>query len=159
MTLIIETGVGVRDAQSYTSVSYADSYLIARGRETENSWSTSTSAIKEAALIAATDYVDKRFFNKFKGFPATSLIEVVSVGSLVFSGSPVVGETLLLGDYTYTFVNSLNSPGDVIISSSASNLVAAINGDSGSGSLYGSDTPQSRHASAVAVGGVVTLVA
>lgn len=55
MTLIVETGAGLPDADSYASVADADAYHAARGNA---AW-TGTDAAKESALRRATDYLDR----------------------------------------------------------------------------------------------------
>lgn len=58
---LVEDGTGITDATSYTSEAYADDYLGA-------TWAA-TSAAKEAALMTASEYVDARWGNTFKGLP------------------------------------------------------------------------------------------
>lgn len=164
MSLIIETGVGVRGANAYVNAAYVTTYLTARNRQTENSWNSSTDAVKEAAIVAATDYIDKRFGPRFKGSPAVSLDETYATTTLTFTGLPADSETLTLGDETWTFVSALSGATyEVLIGASATttaaNFEAAINGASGAGVTYGLATPQSRHASALAALGVLTLTA
>lgn len=57
MTLTLETGEGVTDANAYADRTYADTYFSTRGVTT---W-TGTNAAKDAALIKATDYMDNRW--------------------------------------------------------------------------------------------------
>jgi hypothetical protein len=64
MTLIVEDGTGVPDAESYTSVDYADKYFSDRGVA---SWASLTTADKERGLRLATDYVELRFSTRFRG--------------------------------------------------------------------------------------------
>ena len=71
------TGGGVYlDANSYASVATADDYLMPRGR---SSWiaDATTEAMKEAALINATDYMDRRWGDKLKStkLNSTQLLE------------------------------------------------------------------------------------
>lgn len=165
MSLVIETGVGVRSANAYVTVAFVTSYLADRNRSTEGAWNTINTTQKEAAIIAATDYIEKRFSGRFLGQTAYSFQSVASVGSVAFSGLPANGEALLLGDQTYTFKNSLSgSPYEVLIgvsaAATAANLVAAINADPvGGGIYYGTGTSSSRHASAALVGSTVNLTA
>ncbi|QYW02042.1 head-tail adaptor Ad1 [Stenotrophomonas phage Siara] len=63
MSLIVEDGTGLVEADSYVSVEYADDYFAARGIV---NWGALTTADKEFALINATDYIDQRF-SCFKG--------------------------------------------------------------------------------------------
>lgn len=164
MTLVVETGVGIREANSYIDVQYVTDYLTIRNRQTENSWSSSDDEVKVAAVVSATDYVDKRFGHRFKGLPKFTFEEVNAKAELSFSGLLEPTEELTLGDDIYTFVSSLSGdPYEVIISTSvedtASNLEAAINGGVGAGVTYGLGTPQSRHATAKASGVVLSLTA
>lgn len=57
MTLILEDGTGVADAQSYIDVAFADAYFAARGVA---AW-TGADAVKEQAIIRAMDYVETRW--------------------------------------------------------------------------------------------------
>jgi len=100
MALIIETGVGVRNANAYVNSAYVTAYLTARNRQTENSWGSSTDAVKEAAIVAATDYVDKRFGSKFKGVPKVSFDETYAEAELAFSSLPDPADELTIGDET-----------------------------------------------------------
>lgn len=164
MSLIIETGIGIRDANAYIDVAYATNYLTTRNRGTENGWDAATTAAKEAAIVAATDYVDTRFGEKFRGVPAYTFSDVKAKAELSFGGLPDPADELTLGDDTYIFVTSLSGEAyEVLIgvsgTATASNLRAAVNGAAGAGATYGLGTPQSRHASAKAAGAVLTLTA
>lgn len=164
MSLIIETGAGVRNANSYVDTAYVSSYLADRNRSTENSWDSATSAVQEAAIIAATDYLEKRYGGKFLGLPKVTFLTEYAEALLSFSGLPVSAEELVIGDETYKFVSTLSGdPFEILIGTSATATAAAVeaalNSSDGAGTLYGSETPQSRHVSAVAAAGVVTLTA
>lgn len=54
MTIVVEDGTGLANANSYASVAEADTYLTLRGI---TSWSSLQQAEKEAALVRATDYM------------------------------------------------------------------------------------------------------
>lgn len=69
MTLTVEDGTGLEDAESYLSVSDADAYHAARANEAWNDYDTAT---KEAALRKATQYIDGRWGRRFPGAPLTS---------------------------------------------------------------------------------------
>jgi len=164
MALIIETGVGVRNANAYVNAAYVTAYLTARNRQTENGWSTSNSTIQDAAVVAATDYVDKRFGPRFKGVPKVTFDETYAEAEMEFGGLPDPADELTLGDDIYTFVSSLSGDAyEVLIGASgaatASNLEAAIEAGPGAGVTYGLGTPQSRHSAAKAAGAVLTLTA
>ncbi len=164
MALIIETGVGIREANAYTNAAYVTAYLTARNRQTENNWNSANDDLKDAAIIAATDYIDTRFGSRFRGVPAIIFTEVKASAELLFSGLPDPADELTLGDDVYKFVSSLSDDAyEVLIGASAadtaSNLEAAINGAAGAGVTYGLGTPQSRHSAAKAAGAVLTLTA
>ncbi len=164
MPLVIETGVGILKANAYVNIAYVTNYLTDRNRQNENNWTAAVTAVKEAAIIAATDYIDKRFGPRFKGLPAIFFDETYAVASLNFTGIPGLNETLLLGDNTYKFVSSLTGAAYEVLRGatgalSAANLLAAINGAAGAGVTYGLGTPQSRHSSATLAGAVLTLTA
>jgi len=63
MSLVTEDGTGLSAAQSYLSVADANSYFTARG---VSAW-TGTDAVKESALIEATEYIDIRWGEYLKG--------------------------------------------------------------------------------------------
>jgi hypothetical protein len=59
--MIVETGTGLNNADSYVSLAEANAYATARA------WAgwTGTDAAKEAALVTATSYIDTNY--RFKG--------------------------------------------------------------------------------------------
>ena len=63
MTLLLEDGTGVTDANSYVNRTYADAYFAERGIAT---W-TGTTTAKDEALIKASDYIDQRWGRRFAG--------------------------------------------------------------------------------------------
>jgi hypothetical protein len=64
MAFTVETGSGNPDANAYASVADVDAYHQDR---LHAGW-TGAQTKKEAAIIAATDYIDKRFGHRFKGY-------------------------------------------------------------------------------------------
>lgn len=64
MAFTPENGTGLTNSNSYTDVAYADGYFTDR---TVTAWLSLTQPAKQAALIAATDYIDKRWGSYFKG--------------------------------------------------------------------------------------------
>lgn len=62
MSLVVESGVGLENADSYISVEYADAYFNKRNSKTE--WDLVTE--KEKAIIDAMDYIDTAF--NYKGY-------------------------------------------------------------------------------------------
>lgn len=63
MAFTVEDGTGVADANSFGAVADADAYFTERGVA---AW-TGVQAVKEGALIRATDYIETRFGARFKG--------------------------------------------------------------------------------------------
>jgi len=165
MTLTVETGAGVRQANSLVTVAFVTAYLTERQRET--AWAALSTALQEAAAIAATDYFEKTFGGRVKGAREFTFEAVQAEGLIEFTDLPLDTETLTLGDQTYTFATALSSPAvanEVLIGANvtemATNMAAAINATSGSeGTLYSTGTDQSRHATAEASAGVVSLEA
>ena len=61
---IPEDGTGLPDANSYGTVEDADSYFTLRAL---NGWSALALEAKQAALVQATDYIEMRFAELFRG--------------------------------------------------------------------------------------------
>jgi len=58
MAIVVETGTGSATSNSYVSVVTADAYWLARnGTE----WAAATTTVKEAALLAAAQYLDYKY--------------------------------------------------------------------------------------------------
>ena len=128
MTLVVEDGSGVVGANGYDTVASVTSYLTDRGRETENLWSSSSD--QEGAVIEATDYIETRFRELFKGTKEFDDLSIARA-TLTFTSQPIAAETVTLGVVTYTFVSTIAVAGDVLIgdtlADSIDNLVTAIN--------------------------------
>jgi hypothetical protein len=69
VTITVEDGTGKSDAESYISVTDADSYHADRGN---TSWAALSDADKEAALRRATDYMLQTYRQNWKGRRTTS---------------------------------------------------------------------------------------
>jgi len=77
MAFLLEDGTGVASSNAYISEAFADTYHTDRGM---TSWLYSdvlqavpiTTAQKEAAIIRATDHVDKVFGSRYRGTAETS---------------------------------------------------------------------------------------
>lgn len=69
MALVVETGAGLTTANGYIAASYFTTHFADRGIDV----SAYNTAAVEAAIVRATDYVDKRFGPKFRGFRKTRL--------------------------------------------------------------------------------------
>lgn len=95
MALIVETGLGVFNADSYVGVDEADAYHLARGNEL---WGTIDPTRKENLLRQASDYITyifgrafiggKAFNNQSLAFPRTQLAYYGNV-TLISLGVPV----------------------------------------------------------------------
>lgn len=64
MAIEVEDGTGKANAESYISVSDADTYFTARGNAT---WAALTEAAKEQALRKATDYMQAEYDLRWAG--------------------------------------------------------------------------------------------
>ncbi len=166
MTLILETGAGVYTANAYATETFVDSYLTERNRSTENSWTSLVTAVKEAAIIAATQYIDQRWGSRFKGTKLAYFDGVEAQGTVDFTGQPANDEVVVIGSWTYTFKTTLStgltSTNEVLIgatqAASLDNLVAAINGTTND-SVYSTNIVANRSATATEDGTTVTLIA
>jgi hypothetical protein len=128
MTLLVEDGSGIYEANSYVGLSYAHSYLHRRNRNT--AWDAASTALREAALVAATDYLDKRFGSSFLGNKAYLDLIVAASNYLQFNAQPVAANTITVGTVTVTFVAAAPAAGEVLIGASLpitlTNLLAEL---------------------------------
>lgn len=69
MTIVVEDGTGKSNAVSYASASDADTYWAAESDET---WSSFSTAEKESALVRATRELDRLYSVRFVGVRASS---------------------------------------------------------------------------------------
>lgn len=78
---VAEDGTGLETANSYIALAFADTYHSDRGNA---SWALETQANRQAALIRATDYIDKRFGKRFRGWRQTKAqaLEWPRIGAL-----------------------------------------------------------------------------
>lgn len=70
MAFIVENGTGVLDANAYISLTYANEYHAERG----NAGWTGIDAVKQQAIVKATDYIETRWMPRVRGlleFPLT----------------------------------------------------------------------------------------
>lgn len=71
MAFVAEDGTGKADANSLCDVAFADAYFLDRAVV---AWAAATNDGKQAALVKATDYIETRWVNRFRGcvqFPDT----------------------------------------------------------------------------------------
>jgi len=66
MALTVETGTGVPGADSYISLADANTYVSNHGNSAV--WSAATDATKEQTLRLATQYIDLKYGDRFKGY-------------------------------------------------------------------------------------------
>jgi len=69
MTIIVEDGSGFSSANSFCSVSLADTYHASRGNA---AWADLDVEVKEQALVKATDYLEILYSDRLKGRKKTS---------------------------------------------------------------------------------------
>lgn len=165
MTLVVETGSGVLLANSYVTTGYVDTYLLNRGRSTENSWSSQDDATKAAKCIAATQYIDTRWGQRFKGTRLTYFDGASAAALLSFTGQPSADEVVVVGDYTYTFksaLSALSADFEVLIGTAAAdtaaNLANAISDGGTNGTDYSSNIIANQSASAAVDDDTDTLI-
>ena len=82
MAFVVEDGTGLTNSTSYSSVAFADAYFLDR---MITPWSLLSTEQKQAYLIRATDYIDARWGNMFKGEP------ILETQALVFPTSAFEG--------------------------------------------------------------------
>ena len=109
MALIKETGAIVANANSYADASDADAYQTDRGRQ---AWLDADAAVKDAALVRATDYIETRFGIQFNGepigdvqelaWPRSSVVDPRTGNAFPIDEVPVdvVNATILYGEQT-----------------------------------------------------------
>jgi len=147
MTFVLETGAGTPNANAYCLASFVTAYLTDRARQTENLWSTVGTPRQEQAIIAATDYIEKRWGPRFMGCPLRSMIiGRAASGTVTFSALPLTTQLVTIGAQVFRFVAVLAQENDVLIGAdvaeSIDNLVAASIGADGAGTIYHEDTRQ-----------------
>lgn len=75
MSLVVEDGTGIADAESYCTVAYADTYHSNLGN---TAWAALSDAEKEQALRKATDYMVQVYGERWKGirsYPLTQRLD------------------------------------------------------------------------------------
>ena len=119
--MIVEDGTGLEDANSYTSLEFADDYFSARG---VSEWQVLEISKKEQALIKATDFVDniyqwygkKEFEHQALRFPR---IELRDYEGIEIKGIPtclkqaICDAAILVSNGTELF-QTQNENGDVV---------------------------------------------
>lgn len=130
MGLIVETGSGVPNANSYSDLLFARDYLTDRNDATN--WIAATAEKQKAALIEATTYIDLSFGHRFHGVREHVDLQFFATGFIRFTFQAEVGDTVTIGDVTYSFVSSSPSGTQVLIgadiAASVVNLQSSVNG-------------------------------
>lgn len=125
--MLVETGVGLRGADAYVTVAFATSYLAKMGRSAEAGWGSLTNAVREAAIIKASQALDLNFEPKLRGTRKSAYPEAIATGSLTFVDEPVAGDTLTVGDITLTLVDTTpTSDTQVELGGTATATAAAV---------------------------------
>lgn len=101
---IVEDGTGHSQANSYAGIAYVLGYLTDRARQDENGWADLDLNVREAHIIAATDYIERRFGLCFKGRKEFSSL-TQAVGVLTLTAIPGNNELVTIGSTIYTFKN------------------------------------------------------
>lgn len=68
MAFTPEDGTGLINANSYVTEAFANTYHADRQ---QSEWSSANILTRQGALVRASDYIDKRFGKKFRGFRQT----------------------------------------------------------------------------------------
>lgn len=94
----------------------------------------------------------------------TSSAAVAATGVLTFTAISVAAQTVTIGNRIYTWAASVTTTANTVdlganTAESMANLVAAINGGGGAGSLYGSQTSPHPDVTAAVVGSTVVVTA
>lgn len=136
MTMVVEDGTGLANANAYASRAYLDAYHSDRGN---TKWA-GTNALKEAAIIRATDYVDQRFGNMFrgsKGSDAQALewprFDALSDNGYYYEGVPSNLEKAVAEYALRSLLANVLAPDPSALNPSQSMLTGASNGTAGSG--------------------------
>lgn len=86
--MVVETGEGLNDADSYVGIEFADDYFSARGVE---GWGALTAEQKERSLIRATDFVDNIYQWLGKKASASQSLRFPRVNLFDYEGNAVEG--------------------------------------------------------------------
>lgn len=97
MSFTVEDGTGVKGANSYASLAFFNDYFADRAEDAD-----SLTNLAENLLIAATDYIDTRWFSQWLG--RREFLALTSRSILTVTVNPIAAETVTFGGNTYTFV-------------------------------------------------------
>jgi len=85
--LIVETGVGVPNANTYLSLADADAYHALRG----NTWGTVAAATRSGALVYASQWLDTTYNWRGARLTDTQGLAMPTVGGVDDSGGQIIG--------------------------------------------------------------------
>lgn len=86
MAFIAEDGTGLANANALTDVAFADAYFADRA---VSKWA-GTAAVKQAAIVRATDYIETRWSCRFKGERQFPEVQALSFPRLCINADDVV---------------------------------------------------------------------
>lgn len=120
-------------------------------------------ALFQAGHVGAYWQITHRREDAFVELAPTSAA-VAATGVLTFTAVAVSGQTVTIGSRIYTWAASVTTTAGTVRvgatqAESQANLVAAINGGAGAGSLYGSQTAPHADVTAAVVGSTVVVTA
>lgn len=92
MTLIVETGSGASNSESYASVADSLTYHANRGN---SSWSTLTTAQQEQALRRATDYIEQVYSQAWQGYRVNETQALSFPRTQVYLNGYLIGSTVV----------------------------------------------------------------
>lgn len=102
MALIVEDGTGKADAESYISVTDADTYFSNRGNAT---WAALTNTVKEQLLRKGTDYMVQVYRLRWKGTRVSATQALDFPRNFMeredYEASSINGYQMLGGNYYY----------------------------------------------------------
>lgn len=157
MAFIVEDGTGKKGATSYATVAYFRAYMADRGIDV----TTVLDPAIQAALIAATDYIDTRWGPRFLGSRFWTALRSRSLFTL--TGQPAEGETVTVGSDVVTFRAAAVADEDVEIGttladtlSNLANVVMTLDSDGVLDSCFIADPDVAAMAIYVTRDGVVT---
>lgn|SRR5574344_242814 len=120
ITLIVEDGTGITDANTYVDLDYANTYLSNRGR---TEWTALDDETKKKCLILGTDYIDKlykwygkrKYKNQVLAFPRLDLYDSddFEVDGIPVNLKKAVCEAAYLNRSTETLFTTKDADGTV----------------------------------------------
>lgn len=160
MALVLETGSGIRGADSYASIAFVTTYLTGLNRVT--AWAALTVAEQEAAILEATSYIDTRWRKRFKGVKLRIFTGANAQAILAYTILPVAADTVTVGTTQYTYVSTLTTLGSdeiligIDLDTTVATTIEAINASAGLGERISNTALANDSASAALIDGSTT---